>query len=555
MTQPAPQNVQMSDPKAASDWRALGQKEQSRAAGLSVIANLIWPLQAALVAYALGGLVAGKDVPAMFVALSFVVLGGLRAIIGFASEAQAEKAAQKIVQAARAKIVAGEAARAQNNPFGGAGSIAALAGEKLDLVTPYVTRYTPARARVMVVPILFLLLALTQSWAVAVIFVISGPLIPVFMALVGMAAKEASQKQMAEIGNLNDLLVERLSALVDIRLLGAGDAVVAGFSAQAGDLRARTMAVLRVAFLSSTVLELFSAIGVAMVAVYVGFSLLDLLNFGAWGGGLTPEAGIFLLLLAPEFYQPLRDLSAAWHDKASADAVWDDLRRWEQDETPVLLGKGGTAPPLQGAASIALLGCRLPNGASLPDMTITQGESVALVGASGAGKTSILRMIAGLQSPLSGEVLVAGQKLDGAVADRWRARLGWMPQAPHFLNASLRRNISSGRAGDVDAALRQASIAQVVSGLPQGLNTRLGEAGGGLSGGEARRLTLARAVYANPDVILADEPTADLDAGTAMAVTEGLLMQAAQGATLVVATHDLALAQKMDRIIRIGAAP
>jgi len=197
----------------------------------------------------------------------------------------------------------------------------------------------------------------------------------------------------------------------------------------------------------------------------------------------------------------------------------------------------------------------LPNGTRVPEIDIKSGESVALVGASGAGKTSILRMIAGLQAPVSGAVQVAGHPLDATTADGWRARLGWMPQAPHFLNASLRYNITSGGAGDIAAALGQASVSGVIAGLPQGLNTRLGETGGGLSGGEARRLTLARAIYGNPDVILADEPTADLDADTAKAVTTGLLAQAEQGVTLVVATHDLTLAQQMDRIIQIGEAP
>jgi len=377
-------------------------------------------------------------------------------------------------------------------------------------------------------------------------------LIPVFMALVGMAAKDASRRQMTEIGNLNDLLVERLSALVDIRLLGAGDAVMDGFTVQAGDLRQRTMAVLRVAFLSSTVLELFAAIGVAMVAVYVGFSLLGALEFGAWGGALTPEAGIFLLLLAPEFYQPLRDLSAAWHDKASADAVLVDLADCEAGETEQLLGQGADAARLAGPARLSLRGCILPSGARLADIDIQAGESIALVGASGAGKTSALRMMAGLLTPVSGAVMVAGQPLQDDTADAWRARIGWMPQGPHFTNASLRHNLTSGHAGDLDKALEQAAVRDVVAALPQGLQTRLGETGGGLSGGEARRLTLARAIYGSPDVILADEPTADLDADTAAAVTRGLLAQAERGATLVIATHDAALAAKMDRIIRIG---
>lgn len=540
------------DAPAATDWLAPGRRNQHRAAWLAALANLIWPVQAALVAYALGGLLTGETVSPLFVVLGFVALGALRAVLGFASETLAETAAITVVRQARAAIVSCEAQRAEETAFGGAGSISALAGEKLDFLVPYLTRYAPARARVAVVPIVILLLALWHSWAVALIFLVSGPLIPVFMALVGMAAKEASRRQMLEIGTLNDLLIERLSALIDVRLLGAGDAVLTGFAAQAGDLRQRTMAVLRVAFLSSTVLELFAAIGVAMVAVFVGFSLLGALEFGTWGGVLTPQAGIFLLLLAPEFYQPLRDLSASWHDKAAADAVLDDLATWEAAEASALLGQGGAANRLSGPASLALSGCILPNGVTLPDIEIAPGESVALVGPSGAGKTSALRIMAGLLKPVAGKVTVAGQPLDDNTADAWRIRLGWMPQTPHFLNASLRHNLTFGRQGDLAQALQQAAVADVVAGLPQGLNTRLGETGGGLSGGEARRLTLARAIYAAPDVIAADEPTADLDATTAAAVTEGLLAQKARGATLIVATHDAALAARMDRIIRIG---
>lgn len=537
-----------------TDWFTPVRSAQRRAAALAVLANLIWPVQAALVAAALGGLLGGASISPVWVGLSFVGLGGLRAISGTWSEALSEAAAIQVVRSARAQIVDVEAHRAADSPFGGAGSLSALAGEKLDLLVPFVTRYAPARARVLVVPVVIFILALWQSWAVAVIFLISGPLIPVFMALVGLAAKDASKRQMIEIGNLNDVLVERLSALVDIRLLGAGDSVMTGFAAQASDLRLRTMAVLRVAFLSSTVLELFAAIGVAMVAVFVGFSLLGALEFGTWGTAMRPETGIFLLLLAPEFYQPLRDLSAAWHDKASADAVLADLADWDAANTAQLLGSGAHSAPSVTPASVSLRGCTLAGGVTLADIDIKPGESVALMGASGAGKTSVLRVIAGLIEPEAGKVTVAGQPLGSETADAWRARVGWMPQSPHFLNASLRHNLTFGQDGDLDAALEQAAVSAVVAALPQGLNTRLGETGGGLSGGEARRLTLARAIYGAPDVILADEPTADLDAVTAAAVIEGLIAQSARGATLIVATHDSRLAARMDRTLLIEGA-
>jgi ATP-binding cassette subfamily C protein CydD len=521
---------------------------------LSVLAGLLSIVQAAVVAQALGAMLQGAQIQPILSAILFALLGALRAVLTHRAETLAQTAADAVISRARRTIVLAEAGRTDDNPFGGAGAIAALAGEKLELLGPFLTRYALARARVMVGPLAILVLAFWQSWAVGVILLVAGPLIPVFMALIGLAAKEASARQMAEIGTLNDFLVERLSALVDIRVLGAGDRVMARFAAQAGDLRARTMSVLRVAFLSSTVLELFAAIGVAMVAVYVGFSLLGEVAFGTWGAPLSPQAGIFLLLLAPEFFQPLRDLAAAWHDKVAADAVLDEVATFSADPGTPLPGRGARVEPLPGPASVRLLGCRLPSGKALPDLTIQPGERVALVGPSGAGKSTVLRLIAGLSLPGQGEVRVAGQRLSADTADAWRVRLGWMPQTPHFLTGSLRANLTLGRTGDLPAALQTAAVDSVALALPRGLNTRLGETGGGLSGGEARRMTLARAILSAPDVILADEPTADLDAATADLVTRGLLGEATLGVTLIVATHDPALAARMDRVIDLGGA-
>ncbi|MDR5652271.1 ATP-binding cassette domain-containing protein [Ruixingdingia sedimenti] len=518
---------------------------------LTVLSGLVWPAQAALVATAFGRLVAGQPVGIGGLAAAYVVLGLVRAWLGMAADRKAQAAAETLTAGLRAEIVAGEAARSGAGAAGGAGAVAALAAEKLEALVPWLTRYAPARLRVAVLPPVILALSLWFSWAAGLVLLISGPLIPVFMALVGLAARETSERQMARIGSLNDLLVDRLSALADIRLLGAGDAVARDFATQAGGLRRDTMAVLRLAFLSSTVLELFAAVGVAMMAVWVGFSLLGVVSFGTWGAPLAPEAGIFLLLLAPDFYQPMRDLAAAWHDKAAAEAVAAELAARAATQTPSLPGRGERVAPLAGPASITLAGCRAAHGLRLPDMAIAPGEAVALVGPSGAGKTTVLRLMAGLSLPCDGEVRVAGQTLTSDNADAWRARIGWMPQSVHFLNASLRANLTLGRAGDVAAALAGSAAAGVVTRLPGGLTARLGETGGGLSGGEARRMTLARALHGAPDVILADEPTADLDAGTAGAVAEGLLAANRRGATLVVATHDRNLAARMDRIIRL----
>lgn len=525
-----------------------------RVSALTVVSGLIWPVQAALVAMAFGRLVAGQPVGIGGLAAGYAVLGLVRAGLGLVADRRAQAAAEVLIARLRAEIVAGEAMRSRTEAAGGAGAVAALAAGKLEALVPWLTRYAPARLRVAVLPPVILALSFWFSWAAGLVLLISGPLIPVFMALVGLAARETSERQMARIGSLNDLLVDRLSALADIRLFGAGEAVAQDFAAQADDLRRNTMAVLRLAFLSSTVLELFAAVGVAMMAVWVGFSLLGVVTFGTWGGVLTPAGGIFLLLLAPDFYQPMRDLAAAWHDKAAAEAVAAELAAWREAGAASLPGSGERVAPLAGPASVALAGCRVAHGLRLPDMAIAPGEAVALVGPSGAGKTTVLRLMAGLDLPPEGEVRVAGQALTPTIADAWRARIGWMPQAVHFLNASLRANLTLGRAGDVTAALAGSAATGVVTRLPGGLTARLGETGGGLSGGEARRMTLARALHGAPDVIFADEPTADLDAATARAVTEGLLAANRRGATLVVATHDMALASRMDRIIRLEGA-
>jgi ATP-binding cassette subfamily C protein CydD len=266
-------------------------------------------------------------------------------------------------------------------------------------------------------------------------------------------------------------------------------------------------------------------------------------------------------MLAPDFFQPLRDFAAGWHDRAAATAVAGELAALGQSRERLILGTGAAAQRLAGPAQIETRGLawRSPSGRllSFPDLSIAPGDAVAILGASGAGKSTLLALLAGLAKPEAGRLTVAGLPLGDVTADAWRARLGWVGQAPHFLAATLRANLALGGDRHDEAALARAlTLAQagrVVVGLPRGLATRLGETGGGVSGGEARRLVLARAAFAAPDVLLADEPTADLDAATAAAVTDGLLELGRAGATLILATHDLALARRMDRVIALEA--
>lgn len=519
-------------------------------------AGLVWPLQAWVVAVLIASWLDGRVSVAssLISALTFFVLAVVRALLDHRAGAVVFSAAERVMAAERAAAVTRESRRAVGGPASAV--LGALVAQKLPMLLPYLTGYRPAKFRTAVLPVVIFAITLWLSWAAALVLLVAGPMIPVFMTLIGMQAKEASQKHMAEIGDLNSLLMERLGALVDIRLLDAGGRVARDFEVRAEGLRARTMAVLKIAFLSSTVLELFASIGIAMVAVYVGFTLLGYIHFGIGSRHLGVGEGIFLLLLAPEFFQPLRDMAAAWHGRAAALAVAGELVGAEAEVPVAVLGVGAGVAALPGPASVELVGAEVRRGervVRLPDLKLASGARLAVSGPSGAGKSTLLAALAGLVPLAGGTILVAGEALGEANADAWRARMAWVGQAPHFLDRPLKDNLDlRGKGGDLGPALLAARADRVVAALPGGLEARLGETGGGISGGEARRLMLARALAAEPDVVLADEPTADLDAETADAVISALMALGEKGVTLIVATHDPDLIAALGREVKLS---
>jgi ATP-binding cassette subfamily C protein CydD len=309
------------------------------------------------------------------------------------------------------------------------------------------------------------------------------------------------------------------------------------------------------------VLELFSALGVAMVAAYIGFSLLGTFNFGSWGGKLSLGEGLFILLLAPAFFEPLRELAAVWHDKAAGQAGLAALAD---------LADGGVAMPGSGAPAIAvtmhhatppavqLQQLQFAHAGEAPlfdglDLQLRPGDHVALLGASGTGKSTLLSLIAGLLPADGGAIRIAGVALDDATVAGLRQRMAWMGQRPHVFAASVSQNVTLGRAeadaGGVGAALRLAELAGVSQAQP---GVMLGDGAQGMSGGEAVRLALARvAIHPHADLLLVDEPTAHLDSETAARVTDALLMLA-KGKTMIVATHDPVLAARLPRRVLLG---
>lgn len=538
----------------------------SRAAILATsAAPLLWIAQAGLLAWSVGRLADGAGLADMLApALAFVALGVLRA----SAEAWG---ARRLFAAARLHLarLRDDAARAlaARSPLDRArlpsGQAASALAEQAEAVLPWLVRYQPARLRTMLVPPAIALAVLVFSWSAALILVLAAPLIPLFMAVIGWRAKAASEAQLQVVGGMSGFLLDRLRGLSTLRALGAVDATAGRVRATAEQVRAGTMRVLRIAFLSSTALELFSALGVALVAVYVGFHLLGEIGPGSWGTRLSLSEGLFVLLLAPAFFEPLRELAAVWHDKAAGEAALAALERLREDglalpgalETNRQPPRAGQAPR---APSVDIEGLVFGHPGEAPlfdgeDLYVGAGEHVALVGPSGSGKTTLLSIVAGLVAANGGAVRIGGVPLDARSAADLRARMAWIGQGPHVFPGSVRANVALERDGVtramVGAAVRRAGLGHVQHATP---GASLGEGGLGLSGGELVRLALARAVAApHAGLLLVDEPTAHLDRDTAAGVIEALV-ELAQGRTLVVATHDLALAARLGRVVRLG---
>lgn len=531
---------------------------------LQVVGAWLWLPQAALLAWAVQQLAQGAGAAVML-----RPAGGLL-VVGLLRSGCEAWGVRRVFVTARAQLTALRAevavALAQRSPLDSerpaSGLAASVMAEQAEAVVPWLVRYQPARWRVMLVLPVIAMAVATLSWVAALVLVLAAPLIPLFMALVGWRAKAASEAHMLELGGLNAFLLDRLRGLSTLRALGAVDATALRLRGAAQALRQRTMAVLRIAFLSSAVLELFAALGVAMVAVYIGFHLLGTLEFGAWGRRLSLGEGLFVLLLAPAFFEPLRELSAAWHDRAAGQAALEALAQMGRVGQALPGALGGTSAEdalPSGALSVVLQDVHFSHadgGAAVVQgciLHVAAGAQVALVGPSGSGKTTLLSLIAGLAAPGQGTVTIGGVHLTAATASTLRQRMAWMGQRPHVFAGTVQSNVSLGRAGvarpQVEAAMQWAALGDVAQAHP---GSTLGEGGSGLSGGEAVRLALARvAAHPQAGLLLVDEPTAHLDSETAQRVTDALL-QLAVGKTLIVATHDPVLAARLGHVVQVG---
>lgn len=423
------------------------------------------------------------------------------------------------------------------------GDLATRLVDGVDALVPYYAGYLPQMAFAVAVPMLILLAVLPADPWSALVLVATAPLIPLFMVLVGRAAEQASQRRWMRLRRMGARFMDALSGLTTLRLYRAAAREQALLAATGEAYRRETMAVLRIAFLSALVLEFFATVSIAVLAVLIGFRLM-------WGD-LAFEPGLFILLLAPEFFLPLRALGAQRHRRMEAAAAAEDLAGLLASEAPDVPSSRSTAAVATGDsfARVAVAFEHVGFGHAADrqvlrdlDLTVPAGTHLTLVGASGGGKSTMLDLLMGFVEPQAGRVLVDGRNLADLDMAAWRRHIAWVPQRAHVFNGSLRDNllIAAPEADrlSLQRAIHAAALAPVIARLPHGLDTLLGEGGHGLSGGECQRLALARAWLRRAPLLLLDEPTQHLD-GAAAAEIDAALARLGEGRTVIRVAHRL----------------
>ena len=426
-----------------------------------------------------------------------------------------------------------------------AGSWATLILEQIDDMHDYYARYLPQMALAGCVPLLIVVAIFPSNWVAALILLATAPLIPLFMALVGMGAADANRRNFLALARLSGHFLDRLRGMDTLRIFGRGKAETDNIREASQDFRQRTMEVLRLAFLSSGVLEFFTSLSIALVAVYFGFSYLGELNFGSYGAAVTLSSGFLALILAPEFFQPLRDLGTFYHAKAQAVGAADSLKTFL--EAPLAHPEQGeqileTSEPVSLCAKDLFI--TSPEGKMLVgplNFTLNAGQRVVLVGQSGSGKSSLLNALAGFL-PYSGSLKVNGIELRHLQPESWHRLMSWVGQNPQLPAATLRENVLLGNPEaseeQLHQALEKAWVNEFLPQLPDGIDTTVGEQSARLSVGQAQRVAVARALLAPCRLLLLDEPAASLDAHSEQRVMQALGEASTQQTTLMV-THQL----------------
>lgn len=432
------------------------------------------------------------------------------------------------------------------------GELATLAVQGIDAVEPYFARFLPQLALAALVPPVILIWVVQADLAAALILAATLPLIPLFMALVGMATQAHADARFRSLSILSAHFLDVVRGLATLRA-HARDGAQSATLARVGDrYRRETMTTLRVAFLSAFVLELLAMLGTALVAGTIGVQLV--------GGHLGLEAGLAVLLLAPELYGPVRQVGAQFH--ASADGLTAAQALQDALEAPAAVAaprrpRPAPRPDLEPVRLDAVRFAYPERSVTVLDgldLELEPGTTTAIVGSSGTGKSTLAALVLRLADPVAGRVSCGGVDLRDVDAAAWRARCAWVPQAPRLFSGTVAENLRLGRPdatdAELEAALEAAEARALVAALPHGIATPVGDGGRRLSAGEAQRLVIARAFVRDAQLVVLDEPTAHLDEDAAARVGTAVKRLAAGRTTLLV-VHRPALAAIADRVVRL----
>jgi ATP-binding cassette subfamily C protein CydD len=413
----------------------------------------------------------------------------------------------------------------------------------------------PARFAAGSVPLVLLCAVFPMSWVVGVLLLLCAPLPPVNLSVVGMGTAAVARRHADELRYLSGYFLDRLRGLPTLRALGAEEAELARVEEASTRLESASMAVLRVAFVSAAVLEAIVTVAIAVVATYIGLTLLGYVHVPGLPTHMSLRTGLFLLMITPLYFQPVRALAAAYHERAEALAAAGAVvpLLTSDEETTSIQGVSvslDAAPPIELREVTLTFPERDEPALNRVSLQVEAGEFIGITGASGAGKSTLLRVIAGDLDPSSGSVLV-GEVPATSIRP---AGITWLGQRPYLFPGTLAANIGLGRPDAtsrelVDVALA-AGLGPVLERLPRGLETPFGEGGWGISGGEAHRVALARTMLKGAPVLLLDEPTAHLDATSEVELIE-VIRNVAPEATTIVATHSPALLAACDRVVTL----
>ena len=527
------------------------------AVGVGVLNAWLVIIQSAVLAYLLQAIIIEK-IPLLALmpyVLGLIVLFIVRAIcvysypvLGFEAGAQVRLNVRQQLFEQFLKLGPAEIKHHQT------GTLASVTLEQVDALENYFARYLPQQMLVGIVPISIILVVMPINWVVGLIFLSTGPLVIIFMALVGMGAASASRNQFLAMSRMSGYFLDRLQGLSTLKLFGLAQAELVNIKNRADGFREKTMTVLRIAFLSSAILEFFSAIAVALIAVYVGLGLLGQIHFGP-ADHITLREALFVLLLAPEFFMPLRQLAINYHDRAAALGASDAILAILEQEptlhiTPSDLLQSKDCPLIEFSHVSKQYGQR----AVLTDinLSIAQGEKVALIGESGAGKSTLINLILGFEQPTTGSVLLKGEVVTQTHSAQ---RIAWVGQNAFIFHGSIKDNIALAEPNAslqrIQEAAQAAGVIEFSEQLAEGLDTLIGERGYGLSGGQVQRIALARAFLKNAEIIILDEPTANLDDANKVKLL-AVIAVLFEHQTLIIATHDPVVSSKMSRQVVVA---